>query len=1036
MNLKQSKKLNLDNRTAADIEARIEELSGLYDTGWHMDQDNVDIGTTIAKIFANQAEENIGRINDILDRYHTEFVNMLDISLLPAKPASTIVIMDLLSDMVPGAAIPKGTKLMTGDDTPLIFETDHSLYVTGSHITASFMTDAENGSIVPLFGEFNRPDIIPQDMLVDEDEDTAIVDEDEADGSGESMRFYNEEEDDDDEETGGRVSFSPFTLFGEAEGIEQCAVVFFHQTVFNVIDDDIFVHLSGNDILVQDIKAGRYHFEYLTKEDGLKPVEGCSLLMDGETFLLHKNEEGREVTLNDNTYQVLVLVSDIPALENRKAKSITFSSRGKKQEPESVNNGANDLDSARFFPFSDILSLYEECYIGHDRYFSKSGAVISLDFNLTFDEHRLQLTAEQEEQNLRIIKRRPLAARQEFSAHAYAEEVMLEYFNGTGWKRLPLDTDQTALFASDKAQKIHLDFICPDDWEITQSGSYEGRCIRLQLLKSDNCYMRPGIHHVPQISDLKISYSYEDKYVDAQHVEGIYGTRRYDLTSKVRSEDGFVLFRKSDYEEDALYIGLSARIDNGPASILFQMEDGRRFSGLKCRFEYRSYEGWRTMKLVDYTQDFTRSGVIIFMPPHDMQRCTLEGNKCYWIRVVRNRKQDDDEDTTILPLINNIALNAVQISNIETRPEEELYLAEVVPNMRFTLGTTNVLDADVWVNEMGKYSRDTMLMMADEDPENHRIEEDVSGQITAFFVRWKETDRLETSEDPRVYMLDRLTNELIFGDGIRTWIPRVTDEVALRFTVRRCSGADANVPAFSVTESMGYLMYVGSLFNPIKAYGGSNIEDMENALERGASILSSRNRIVSMDDYLRAIYAYSDTIDQAAGIIGIMADEKEDDAAISFVLLMKDFDEGSYAFHRIAAGLKSYLLERCELTVTAEKMQIIEPIYVFISVNVWADIVEMDDSFEIQSLLQESLMEYLDPSGYNRGRGWRIGTIPKKSQLMMRLNILKSRAVVKKAVMIASYTDHLGYHEVDLDDLKVTPFMVCRSGEHQIHISI
>ena len=62
--------------------------------------------------------------------------------------------------------------------------------------------------------------------------------------------------------------------------------------------------------------------------------------------------------------------------------------------------------------------------------------------------------------------------------------------------------------------------------------------------------------------------------------------------------------------------------------------------------------------------------------------------------------------------------------------------------------------------------------------------------------------------------------------------------------------------------------------------------------------------------------------------------------------------------------------------------------------------------------------------------------MPKKSQLMMRLNILKSRAVVKKAVMIASYKDHNGFHEVDLNDLKVTPFMICRSGTHEIHISI
>ena len=129
MSLKQLKKLEIDTRNAADIEAIIEDLAKQYDTGWNPDFDKPDIGTTIAKFYARCMEENIGRINEVLLRYHTEFVNMLDISLLPAKPASSIVVMDMLSDTVPGTAIPKGTKLLTGGDEGDVFETDHSIYV-------------------------------------------------------------------------------------------------------------------------------------------------------------------------------------------------------------------------------------------------------------------------------------------------------------------------------------------------------------------------------------------------------------------------------------------------------------------------------------------------------------------------------------------------------------------------------------------------------------------------------------------------------------------------------------------------------------------------------------------------------------------------------------------------------------------------------------------------------------------------------------------------------------------------------------------
>jgi hypothetical protein len=386
--------------------------------------------------------------------------------------------------------------------------------------------------------------------------------------------------------------------------------------------------------------------------------------------------------------------------------------------------------------------------------------------------------------------------------------------------------------------------------------------------------------------------------------------------------------------------------------------------------------------------------------------------------------------------VENVCLNAVQVSNVETGEVQELYIDEAVPGMRFSLGAVNVFDADVWVNEMGRFSREAMLRMRDEDPDNIRIDLDTMGQITAFFVRYRECERLETSEEPRVYLLDRLRNELVFGDGLHTYIPRVTDNVALRFNVKCCNGAAGNVPAGTITTPMGYLTYIGNINNPVKAYGGSNIEELENALERGASILSSRGRLVSMDDYVRTIMAYSDTIDQVAGITGVTEEGREDPSCVNFILLMKDYLEGSYAFHRLVGPLKSYLLERCELTVTENSLHIIEPIYVYISVSVWINVVQMDDSFEIQSILQDTLTEYLNPLGYGSGSGWKIGSIPKRSQLMMKLKVLKSRAVVKKAVMIACYRDHTGEHEVDLDDLKITPFMVCRSGTHLVHISM
>ncbi len=990
MSRRSLKKLEIDTRKAADIEAKIADLSFQYETGWHMDTESADIGTAIARLYARAAEENIDRINEVLDRYHTEFVNMLDISLLPARPASSIVVMNMLSDTVSGAAVPKGTKLLTEGAEPYVFETDHSLYVTGSRINCVFMTDGEYGTITPVYGSFTKPGLPEQEDGIIEKEE-----------------------------------YEPFTLFGAQSGIEQYAVSFYHPYVFDTVDEDIQVKIEDNDLLIRDIEEGRISF-CRSEDDEIIPIS--NVRREGpDTFIIRKDGEEH--------FDTLILKAAHAPSAAYKVKRISFSSRGAAVPAEAVNSGANDFNVSRFMPFTDTLSLYSECYIGHDRYFAKAGARITVEFDLLMDQHRITLNPLEEEVELKIIKRRTSQVRKEVFAECYAQEIAIEYYNGTGFKRLPLEIDERGMFSEEKSRHIVLNFICPDDWEESSSGSYVGRAFRFSLLKCDNCYVRPAVHHYPIIKNLTVAYTYDDRFVDAREAKIWYGTYMRDISSSLKDEKGYVCLEKSSYDEDALYIGLSKRIENGPASIMFRLEDARRFSGLKTRFEYYGYDGWRQMKVLDHTRDFSRSGVVMFMPPADMKETELEGNRDFYIRVLRTRKEKADEDRTALPRISEIAMNAVFVSNIETRQEVPIYIDEALPDMRFALGADNVLDATVWVNEMGRFSRETMLRMAADDPENVQLETDSQGQVVSFFVKWKETERFETSENPRVYVLDRLNNVLIFGDGIHTNIPRVLDDVAVKFTIRCCNGRSGNVLNDTIKEPVGSLDYIGDITNPVKAYGGSNIETIENALERGAGILSSRNRLVSMDDYKRAILSYSDAIDQVAGIAGVTPEGADDPSMICFILLMRDFEEGSFAFHRIVGGLKEELISHCEITLKPDKLHLMEPIYVDISVNVWVDVISLDDSFEIQGLLHDSLEEYLNPLGYGKGGGgWKIGSMPRKPQILMRLDVLKSRAVVKKSVMIARYTDSTGEHEADLSELKVTPFMVPRSGEHNVHI--
>lgn len=1015
------KKYKIDDRKAPEIRSRIKELSTFYTPEWNFTEENPDIGSTIGILFSEQMESNIDRYNQVLGKYHTEFVNLLDISLKPAKPAQSVVLLNLIQDSIAGTPVPKGTKLLTDSDVEsgemLVFETDTNVFVTNSTIKDAFMTDAEDGDVIPLKGKFESIPIVSPDQIIAEDIEAA-------ESEPEEEQEFEEEEDNAFNRT--------FTLFGEKGGIQKNALLFYHDLIFDVVDEDIYVRIGGNSKLLEKIKEGAFSFHYYSK-DGLLPF-GYVEFKNDTTIILRKSEENKKLSIDGKEYSLIALVANEPIHENYEVEEVLFSTAGKAVDVEAVNNGATDFDVTAFDPFSDTLSLYSECYIGHSDYFAKKGSLITLGFDVSYPEHRLQMTMQQINDELKIIKRKPKVFATEAMAEVFAEEISLEYYNGVGWKKLNCKHEYKSMFAQMKQGHYEISFICPKDWAETDMGAYAGRCIRMQLLKSDNCYLRPAVHYYPHITNLKVSFSFEQHYVPANRVVGIAGTKKVPLTKKSREKGKFIAFSTTDYNEDAVYLGFDKKMENGPISLLFTLQDGNYYEGIKTVFEYYTTSGFKQMKVLDYTQDFSRSGIVLFMPQADMQALSLEGKKRYWIRIRRMQSSQIEEYHGILPIITDIKVNATMVSNIETKQQQDFYLEDLTPFMHFHLPSDNILDASVWVNEKGYLTPSEVDELVESDPERVQVEYDILGEIYAVYVKWSETENFDESLDRRVYMIDRMNNEIIFGDGVHTDIPRVMDDVAFRATVRCCNGQAGNVEEGMIVDSVSQLTYIGEITNPVKAFGGSNIEDLDSALERGANILRTRKRLVSLDDYARAISTYSDNIDQVKCVTGRLKDGSFDDKALSFAVLLKDYQEGAFSFHGLSGQLRKHLLQNCELTIAEDDIHIVEPIFVEVSVELWVESVELDDSFEIQNVLQECLTQYLDPLQSEDSDGWKIGTLPKKTQVLMKLNILKSRAIVKKLVMIAKYSDETGVHEKDLEDVKISPYMVCKSGVHHVHV--
>ena len=158
------KELTLDRRTQADLCRRVEELAASYTPEWRFDRRDPDVGSTLALIFADQMEGNIRRMNQLPEKYHTEFVNLLGLGLKPAYPASGIAVVDVMRGTVPGVELPRGTRLMAeGEDgTPVLFETMGDVYLTNARMTDVLSISGTEGRIRALLGGPAPARLIPE----------------------------------------------------------------------------------------------------------------------------------------------------------------------------------------------------------------------------------------------------------------------------------------------------------------------------------------------------------------------------------------------------------------------------------------------------------------------------------------------------------------------------------------------------------------------------------------------------------------------------------------------------------------------------------------------------------------------------------------------------------------------------------------------------------------------------------------------------------------------------------------------------------
>lgn len=1009
----------LDDRDREDILNKMKELAASYTPEWQLDTENPDIGSCIALLYSDEMQELIKRYNMIPERNCVELVNMLQISLKAAYPAQCAVLMNIVEHTVPGIKLQKGIKLIAENngDVGITFETANTVYLTNAKLKTALMTSGVTGKVYPIQGVFPELSYLEKSNIVQSDQEENV----EAQTFLETYDYVTKEDH-------IKEKMSTFRLFDfDRQSYGLYGTLLYHSHLFDVQNNDIVMELQDGEEIVDGIIAGDYALKYWGQKDFIQITD---IEKDTEGRLVfRKSEPCGKIVENEKEYSVLLIEPKKSVMKNLSVSQIGFSSEGKPEPLTNIWNGTYELNQKNFQPFGEALHMYAELYIMHQEYFTKPGALVTLQFQLEYGTHMVSVN-QQEEEQLKIIKRKQRRDIYGVPAEVYADEVVLEYYNGIGWKKLETTEPIAQLFQMNKTGRCQIEFISPMDWKEVEEGSSVGNWLRIRLLKADNCYHQPALHHYPIVKNMMISYSYEHHMDTPQKIICFQGSRKKDVTIALAQKTKIPMFLRNPYNTTSLYLGLDKRLEDGPVSILIDIDSMEGFSGQNLKYYYSTRDGFSRLKLVDNTNGLERTGTLVFIPPTDMAEVVIEGERAYWIRIT-DEKQELEDKHEKCPTINNIYMNAVEVNNIDTLEEQDYYIDMFGPDMSFSLYTDGILDADIWVNEVDHFTENEMRIMLKEQPTTTRADYNLKGGIEAFYIKWEEVEHFEYSlAGDRHYVINRQNHTILFGDGIHVRIPKNTKGIAFKAIVRRCEGAKANVSAGEINASMNSLLFVNDISNPMPAYGGMDMENLNQALRRGATQLGSRNRLISVMDYEREVLNFSDHIIQTKVVVDRKKNMTSIPGSVSIVLLMDDFHNGSNSFQKMKKRLKEHLLSKCELSIDEEHFELVQPLFVEISVHVWVSIIESDDSFDMQQHLLSVINRYLDPI---QNTMWNIGRMVSQGQMEMQLNIEKGSAVIERVMMSAAYKDENGRREVDIESLQGNPYVLVMNGEHKIH---
>jgi hypothetical protein len=340
---------------------------------------------------------------------------------------------------------------------------------------------------------------------------------------------------------------------------------------------------------------------------------------------------------------------------------------------------------------------------------------------------------------------------------------------------------------------------------------------------------------------------------------------------------------------------------------------------------------------------------------------------------------------------------------------EYFYLDDPDAETRITLAEKSLISARISVNEAGA------------DGEN--------------WVTWQKAAGRE--DHGRVYHIDLTSGELSFEKGIFSKYPVREDGPAIRAVYQSYVGSAANIPADHLRTAALALQGVSGVTNPFPAYGGYDGYNEETSAAMISNMLRTRGRAVSGEDYFDLISQVSYSVRRIKVLPGANKDGGRQPDVISIALLIDEYAGGGHIFSAVKSTVEQKLLSSTSIRTMGKTLQLCQPKFVSVSIRLWVECAEMEHAYDLQNECGESIRQFLDPllGGFD-GRGWEIGVLPSRSQLLAYLKTRCSDALITRMVMTARVDGREFEVGAEMDREVGHPFAMAVNGEHVVYVDL